>query len=341
MDVVGELGPRQRPRRHEDAVPRAVGYGDAPAGAGPRQDCSAAWLSDGVVPVREARTGTGRSTRCPRSTRSRAPRPGEVGRGAAGAAPAHPGARRRRSGEGPPAVRRQAGGDCPCDPPPVALSARTVARVRDPAARRRDHRRGDARARYPRLPGAGGRGRSGRRARGGHRGATGRCARPSTSTSSPRRRWRSSPSWRSPTTRRPGWGGAGRNLGRRYPPVRPRRFVGTADIVTVSTADVLVADFKTGHGLLAPGDAQRSSSGSWARGGAALRPPAAPGRAHPHRRGRDAVLRLGGLRRHRAGRDRGGAGGSRPAARPGRRISWTSASHRRSPSGSTAGGAPR
>lgn len=44
----------------------------------------------------------------------------------------------------------------------------------------------------------------------------------------------------------------GRNLGRRYPPVHPREFVGTADIVTVSKAEVSVADFKTGRGLITP-----------------------------------------------------------------------------------------
>jgi hypothetical protein len=44
----------------------------------------------------------------------------------------------------------------------------------------------------------------------------------------------------------------GRNIGRRYPPVSPREFVGTADIVTVSPAEVLVADFKTGHGSITP-----------------------------------------------------------------------------------------
>lgn len=44
----------------------------------------------------------------------------------------------------------------------------------------------------------------------------------------------------------------GRNLGRRYPPVGPRRFVGTADLVALSPADLLVADFKTGHGIIAP-----------------------------------------------------------------------------------------
>lgn len=44
----------------------------------------------------------------------------------------------------------------------------------------------------------------------------------------------------------------GRNLGRRYPPVHPREFVGTADVVTVSRDEVVVADFKTGRGLLTP-----------------------------------------------------------------------------------------
>ena len=44
----------------------------------------------------------------------------------------------------------------------------------------------------------------------------------------------------------------GRNIGRRYPPVHPREFVGTADVVTLSSTEVFVADFKTGHGLIAP-----------------------------------------------------------------------------------------
>lgn len=44
----------------------------------------------------------------------------------------------------------------------------------------------------------------------------------------------------------------GRNIGRRYPPVGPYEFVGTADVVTVSAADVLVADFKTGRGMITP-----------------------------------------------------------------------------------------
>lgn len=44
----------------------------------------------------------------------------------------------------------------------------------------------------------------------------------------------------------------GRNLGRRYPPVHPREFVGTADIVTLSKREVVVADFKTGHGHITP-----------------------------------------------------------------------------------------
>ena len=44
----------------------------------------------------------------------------------------------------------------------------------------------------------------------------------------------------------------GRNIGRRYPPAGPGEFVGTADIVTLSAAEVFVADFKTGHGLITP-----------------------------------------------------------------------------------------
>ena len=44
----------------------------------------------------------------------------------------------------------------------------------------------------------------------------------------------------------------GRNLGRRYPPVGPRTFVGTADLVALSPSDVLVADYKSGHGVITP-----------------------------------------------------------------------------------------
>lgn len=44
----------------------------------------------------------------------------------------------------------------------------------------------------------------------------------------------------------------GRNLGRRYPPVGPHRFVGTADLVALSPTDVLVADYKTGRGIISP-----------------------------------------------------------------------------------------
>lgn len=44
----------------------------------------------------------------------------------------------------------------------------------------------------------------------------------------------------------------GRNIGRRYPPVHPGEFVGTADIVTMSKAEVFVGDFKTGRTLITP-----------------------------------------------------------------------------------------
>jgi hypothetical protein len=44
----------------------------------------------------------------------------------------------------------------------------------------------------------------------------------------------------------------GRNIGRAYPPLAAREFGGTADIVTLTHDEVFVADFKTGHGVLAP-----------------------------------------------------------------------------------------
>lgn len=44
----------------------------------------------------------------------------------------------------------------------------------------------------------------------------------------------------------------GRNIGRKYPPVSPAEFVGTADIVTMSKTEIFVADYKAGHSLITP-----------------------------------------------------------------------------------------